>query len=356
MTEASIGRRPRILMVGTHLPPSSGNRSVGEGLAKRLRELGFNVRLTSSRRSKALRVADMLSTVWSARNSCDVVQLDVYSGAAFSWAEWVSRLVMMLGKPLVLTLHGGNLPEFARNHPRRVSRLFRRASAVTAPSQYLADALNDFHNDIQVIQNPLELDTYVYKKRDNPKANLIWLRAFHRIYDPVLAVRVLAQLAKTVPDARLTMIGPNKDGSLEEVIAEAKKSGVLDRISFAGGVPKSEVPNYLTGGDILLNTTTIDNAPVSVIEAMAAGLPVVSTNVGGIPYLIDNEHDGILVPAGDVNSMANAVTRLLDEPGLAGRLSENARQKAETYSWDSILPQWGELLSNVVEKTAARDA
>src|SRR6266566_4879436 len=78
---------PRILLVGTHLPPDAGSRSVGEGLAKGLRERGFAVRLTSKRRPRALRVLDMLSTVWSARRSYDVVQLDVYSGAAFSWAE-----------------------------------------------------------------------------------------------------------------------------------------------------------------------------------------------------------------------------------------------------------------------------
>jgi glycosyltransferase involved in cell wall biosynthesis len=151
---------PRILLVGTHLSPDKGSRSVGEGLAKRLQELGFVVRLTSRQRSKTFRVLDMLSTVWRARHSYDVVQLDVFSTDAFAWAEWVSRLVAALSKPLVLTLHGGNLPDFARNHPQRISRLFSRANVVTAPSRYLADALQTFRRDILVIPNPLDIEAY----------------------------------------------------------------------------------------------------------------------------------------------------------------------------------------------------
>jgi glycosyltransferase involved in cell wall biosynthesis len=353
-----IGKQafPRILLVGTHLPPNAGSRSVGEGLAERLQALGFAVRLTSKQRSKALRIADMLATVWSARHWYDVVQLDVYSGAAFFWAEWVSRAVQMLGKPLVLTLHGGNLPKFARNHPQRISRLFARAKAVTAPSRYLADALREFQRDIEVIPNPLDLEAYQYRQRDNLKAKLTWLRTFHRIYNPVLAVQVLARIASRFPEARLMMIGPDKDGSLAEVQAEAKRLGFLGQITFTGGVAKSQVPPLLSTGDIFLNTTTIDNTPVSVLEAMASGLNVVSTNVGGIPYLIENEHDGLLVPSGDADAMTAAVMRLLTDAGLATRLSRNARKKSESYSWDAILPLWKTLLTDAARTRSSRNA
>jgi len=345
MTKAARGDRPRILMVGTHLPPTVGSRSVGEGLAERLKKVGFAVRLVSAQKSRALRVADMLLTVWRARASYDLVQLDVYSGAAFSWAEWVSKLACRLGKPIVLTLHGGNLPEFARDHPRRISRLFSRASRITAPSQYLANALRNFQSDIDVIPNPLDLDSYQYQRRDSSRPRLIWLRTFHRIYDPLLAVRVLARVASRFPDAHLTMIGPDKDGSLAKVRAEAEKLGVLDRLTFTGGVDKTEVPRLLAMGDIFLNTATIDNAPVSVLEAMASGLDVVSTNVGGMTYLIENEREGLLVPPGDAEAMAGAVMRLLSDNELASRLSRNGRKRAELHGWDSILPQWERVLT-----------
>lgn len=347
---------PRILLVGIHLPPDAGSRSVGEGLAKKLRDIGFVVHLTSARRSKALRVAEMLYTVWSARHFYDVVQLDVYSTAAFSWAEWVSRLAQAFGKPLVLTLHGGNLPVFARNHPRRISRLFSRATAITAPSRYLADALQNFQREIQVIPNPVDLEAHQYKQRYTLKPTLIWLRTFHRIYDPGLAVQVLAKITSKIPEARLTMIGPDKDGSLAAVRAQAKRLGVLSQITFTGGVAKSDVPGLLSTSDIFLNTTTIDNSPVSVLEAMASGLAVVSTNVGGVPYLIEDAHDGILVPPGNADAMAAAVMRLLNEPALAARLSRNARNKAEAYGWEAILPRWENLFSDVARTRSSGNA
>ncbi len=328
---------------------------MAEGLATRLRDLGFTVGLTSRQRTRALRLADMLFTVWRTRSSYDLVQLDVYSGPAFWWAEWVSTLAAMLRKPLVLTLHGGNLPQFARRHPRRVSRLFSRAAAITAPSRYLADTLESFHTGIQVIPNALDLGVYQYRRRENPRPRLTWLRTFHLIYDPASAVQVLAHISSRFPDAHLLMIGPDKDGSLAKVREEAKRLGVFDQITFTGGVAKTDVPALLSSGDIFLNTATADNSPVSVIEAMASGLAVVSTNVGGMKYLIENEREGILVPPRDADAMASAVARLLSEPGLGSRLSVNARKKAEAHDWKAVLPMWEHVFADAYG-TKARNA
>lgn len=340
--------RPRVLVVGVHLPPNVGNRSAAAGLAERLRQRGFDVQLTSSRRSRTLRAVDMLVTAWVARHSYDLALVDVFAGAAFRWAEWVTRLLRAIRKPFVLTLRSGNLPDFARRHPRRVTRLLSSATAVTAPSRYLAEAMGSLRADVQVIPNPVALETYTYAERERPRPNLLWVRSFHRLYDPVLAVRVLARVASYADDAHLTMIGPDhRDGSHAHVRAEAERLGVLHRIVFTGGVPKSAVPGWLTTGDIFLNTTTVDNAPVSVLEAMATGLLVVSTSVGGIPYLVEHEKQAILVPSGDAGAMAEAVKRLLTEPGLAGRLSRNARVKAQTFGWELVLPQWEVLLQEV---------
>src|SRR6185436_16069131 len=100
---------------------------------------------------------------------------------------------------------------------------------------------------------------------------------------------------------RLTMIGPDKgDGSLQQTQRVAGERGVVNHISFVGGVPKREVPERLSHADIFLNTTNVDNTPVSVLEAMACGLCVVNTNVGGLPYLLEHEEDALLVPPADV--------------------------------------------------------
>lgn len=336
-----------MLFVGTFPPTDIGSRAPAEGLAERLRQAGFVIALTSRRRWRVSRAIDLLLTTWTARHSYDVAHVDVYSGAAFTWAEWVARLLRRMGKSFVLTLHGGNLPEFERAQPRRVARLLSSANAVTAPSRYLAAVMHGVRPDVRVIPNPLEIQAYRYVERQTPRARLIWLRTFHRIYDPVLAVRVLARIASHAHDAHLTMIGPDKDGTLAAVRAEAERLGVLDRVLVTGGVRKADVAEWLAKGEIFLNTSTIDNVPVSVLEAMATGLPVVSTAVGGIPYVLEHEKHALLVPPGDAEAMAEAVGRLLVEPGLAARLSRNARAKAETFAWEAVLPRWEDLLVEI---------
>src|SRR5262249_30944608 len=151
-------------------------------------------------------------------------------------------------------------------------------------------------------------------------------------YNPSLAIRVLQLLALRYQDVHLTMIGADKrDGARQATEALAHALAVRSRVDLREAVPKHAVPGGLRMGDIFLNTTTVDNAPVSVLEAMACGLCVVSTNVGGIPYLVDDGQDGLLVPPDDPGAMAHAVGRILDDPDLADRLSRNARRKAERF-------------------------
>ena len=141
------------------------------------------------------------------------------------------------------------------------------------------------------------------------------------------------------------MIGPDRgDGSRQAVEQAIETLGVAERVMLVGGVPKTEVPQWLNKGDVFINTTNIDNTPVSVIEAMACGLCVVSTNVGGIPYLLKDHHDSLLVPSADENAMAAAVRSILIDTNLSKRLSQNARASVEPFDWSIILPEWENLL------------
>ena len=131
----------------------------------------------------------------------------------------------------------------------------------------------------------------------------------------------------------VTLAGPQRP----RVAGEMR---VSNHISFVGGVPKSEVPERLSHADIFLNTTNVDNTPVSVLEAMACGLCVINTNVGGIPYMLRNEHDALLVAPNNAREMATAIRRVLCDPGLAARLSLNARREVEQFDWSAIFPSW----------------
>jgi glycosyltransferase involved in cell wall biosynthesis len=293
----------------------------------------------------------MLKTTWTKRGDYAVALVDVFSGPAFLWAEAVCWMLQRLGKPFVLTLHGGNLPTFSRRWPKRVGRLLASAVVVTTPSAYLLEQMQPYRSEMRLIPNPIDVANYEFHLRADPKPDLVWLRAFHETYNPSLAPRVLSELRTYFPAAHLTMIGPDKgDGSLARVRSAVDKWRLADAVSLAGPVHKTEIPTVLNRGDIFLNTTNFDNAPVSVVEAMACGLCIVSTKVGGIPYLLLDGHDALLVPPNDPPAMVAAVRRILTERGLAERLSRNARTKAEGFDWSIILPQWEQLLDEVAAK------
>ena len=339
--------RHAILMVGNFLSSSASIRFVCEDLADRFALEGWNVITTSSRASRAARLADMLATVWSRRRDYAVAQVDVYSGPAFFWAECAAALLAAIGKPVVLSLHGGNLPAFARRHPRRVRGLLGSANAVTSPSPYLARALRGFRGDIRVVPNPLDLDRYPFRLRSRARPRLVWLRAFHRIYRPELAPAMLAEVLRRHPGAELTMIGPDKgDGSLERTREAAARAGVAERVTFAGPVPKAEVAGRLAEADIFVNTTDVDNTPVSLLEAMACGLCVVTSDAGGIPDLVADRREAMVVPRGDAGALATAVCAVLEDPALAAALSRRGRARAEACDSSRVFELWRDVFSD----------
>ncbi len=335
-----------VLLVGNFLSAVGGSRGVCEELAIRLPAAGCNVFTTSSKKAQLPRLIDMLSTVWRQRHRYAVAHVDVFSGPAFFWAEAVCAALSFIGKPYILTLHGGSLPGFARRRPGRVRRLLRSAAVVTTPSRYLLESLAGYREDLRFIPNGLDVNAYSLRRTTASGPRLLWLRAFHRVYNPALAVRMMPLVLLKHPGAHLTMIGHDKgDGSLQEAEHLAARLKVARCIDFCGAVPKRDVPKILSGANIFLNTTNVDNAPVSIVEAMACGLCVVTTNVGGIPYLVDDEQDGLLVPQDNPQTMAAAVLRILDDAELADRLSRNGRQKAEQFDWSPIIREWRSLLA-----------
>ena len=199
--------KPGVLLIGNFLSATRGTRGVCEDLAMGLRAAGWSVITTSSRPSRFARLVDFLVTVWRQRNRYNVAQVDVYSGPSFWWAELVCWALRNLRKPYVLTLHGGNLPTFAQRHGKRVQRLLQTAPVVTTPSAYLFEHMRPYRQNLVRLPNSLELSKYPFKQRDHPVSNLVWLRAFHDIYNPSLAVKVIALLAKDCPSSTLVMIG-----------------------------------------------------------------------------------------------------------------------------------------------------
>jgi glycosyltransferase involved in cell wall biosynthesis len=160
-----------------------------------------------------------------------------------------------------------------------------------------------------------------------------------------MAISLLYELKKDYQGAELCMVGPDKDGSMEECKILSKELGISDSVLFTGKLTKKEWHKLSENYSVFLNTTNFDNTPVSVIEALALGLPVVSTSVGGIPYLLEDGKDALLVEKGNVLQMKDAVKSIIDDEKLASQLVINARKKAESFDWNKVKNNWNEVLN-----------
>lgn len=339
----------KILAISNFLSSSGGNRSIMEDLSDKLTGIGYTIIRTTTKKNKIFKGMDILLTLCRSINQIDLAIIDVFSGEAFLWAEIPALILKVFKKKYILVLRGGLLPEFQIRNRTRVSLLFSGASKIITPSHYLNSFFIEIDKNIEYLPNPISIDLYPIKIIDHPKANMIWLRAFHEIiYNPILAVDTIEKV-KDIKNVKLTMIGPDKgDGSFQKVKNLITEYNLHNNIYLVKGIPKNEVPTYLSKGDIFINTTNVESFGQSVLEAAACGLPIVTTNVGELAYLWQHEKDALLVPPNDPEAMAAAVRRLLTEPGLAEHLSVNARKKAEQFDWGVILPQWEKLFEEVL--------
>jgi glycosyltransferase involved in cell wall biosynthesis len=322
-------------------------KTQGEILADLFMSSGYPVRLTSVIPNRALRMTDIILSLIKWRKEIDIVNLSVFSGPGFVASDIASLVAKWLGKPLVFVLRGGNLPDFSMRHPQWVRRVFNRCDALVSPSGFLAHFFREWGFDVKVIPNVIPIENYPFRLRQGVQPNLLWMRTFHPLYHPEMAVEVLKLLREKYPHVCLTMAGQEK-GLLDSVKSLAAQYDLLGSIRFAGFLETSGKQREFVAHDIYLHTNRIDNMPVSVVEAAAFGLPVVATKVGGISYLLEHERTALFVENGDVHGMANAVMRLIEEPGLCTKLSENGRKLAESCSWENVRPEWENLFEELL--------
>ena len=332
-----------LLYLGNQLSKKNKTPTTIDVLSELLTKEHYQVITASSINNKILRLFNMLWFIMKYRKWLHYTLIDTYSTQNFYYAYLSSQLCRLLKLKYIPILHGGNLPERLIKSKTLSRAIFKHAYINVTPSKYLKHKFSDYgYNNVIEIPNSIHLKNYVLKKRVVTKPKLFWVRSFSKTYNPLLAISIMKQLLDNNIEAELCMVGPEKDGTLKTAKAYAKKLNV--RVKFTGKLKKTEWIKLSKEYNIFINTTNFDNMPVSVIEAMALGLPIISTNVGGIPYLIEKDINGLLVKPNDPALFVQAIQSLILNPKRVHILTENARTKAEAFDWDIIKNEWNALL------------
>ncbi len=345
-------RQRRVLLIGPAVPPYGGIAIQGKLMHDLMRAEGIEARYLASNLPfpKGFRFLDRLRGVrpffrsayfctqlWNLLRDAEVVHIFACSWLYFYVIVCPSLLLSRLrGKRVILNYRGGLADDFLRRAAWCLRPFFRMADVVTAPSRFLVNVIGRrIGIPVEVVPNIVNFDRFVYRERNPLAPRMIVTRHLLKLYDIESVIRAFGHVQRRFPEASLLVVGT---GDQESFLRSLVRTLGLRNVEFLGYVPQAQLPALYDRCDILLNGSRADNFPGSLVEGAAAGLVVVSTNAGGIPYIFEHEKSALLVEPGDWQSLGAAVLRVLDEPGLARRIERAALENCRRYSWQNIRP------------------
>jgi L-malate glycosyltransferase len=289
-------------------------------------------------RTIATSVAYVASLLRRLRNQ-DVIHVFSASYWSFILAPGPAVLIgRAYGKRVLLNYHSGEALDHLSKWHRSTNAILSRASAIVVPSEYLVDVFQRFGFQADAISNFVPVDQIPYRTRRTLRPVFLANRNFAAHYNVGCVLRAFALIQHAVPESRLIVAG---DGEERAALHALSSDLGLRDVEFVGQVPPGTMAALYDKADIYLNASNVDNMPMSIIEAFAAGLPVVTTRAGGIPKIVSNGVNGLMVDLDDHSAMSDAALRLLSSPSLVEDLTLRARTEVlDRYTWSSVLRLW----------------
>ncbi len=265
--------------------------------------------------------------------------------AKFYMAGDLNTITKIVQKKIILTVHGGSIPARMDKKPARFLKALKRSDVITCPSEFLHQYLIGFNIPSLLIRNPVNIAEYKFQQKKFLRPRIIWMRAFEDVYNPSMAIRVAALLAKKYRSFKMVMAGK---GIMENGIKQmALEYGLTDKIIFPGYISLQQKIAFSNEYDIYICTNSVDNAPVTFIEFMALGLPIVSTNAGGIPFIIKDGETGLLADVDDDAAMVEQIERLIEDSILSQKMIRNACEYAKQYDDRIVVEKWKEIFDRL---------
>lgn len=339
-------KNKKFLYIGNKLSRYGFTPTGVETLGTKLAEV-CDLTTVSNKINIFTRLFEMFWILFKGRNIYSLVLIDTYSSKAFFYAILCSIICRFLKIKYIPILRGGDLPYRLKKSPYLSKQIFKYSYLNISPSNYLKNIFYKYDFKVKFIPNFIDIDKYPFLLREICSPKIFWVRSFHEVYNPQMAIYTLSELLKEIPDSSLCMVGPDKDGSLDKCKILSKRLGISEKVKFTGILSKKDWTLLSEQYDIFINTTNQDNHPVSVIEIMALGLPIISTNAGSLSSLHEDQIDALMVEKNDYFEMKNKIVSVLKNKKLAKKLSRNSRYKAERYDWTILKNEWLKVFSSI---------
>ncbi|HEY0003478.1 MAG TPA: glycosyltransferase family 4 protein [Pyrinomonadaceae bacterium] len=277
---------------------------------------------------------------------CDILHVSSAALSSFMLVTTPAIIIgKLFGKRVVLNYHAGQAEEHLRDWRRTAIPTIRLADAVAVSSGWLVDVFARQGLKARAIFNHVELDQFRFRERSPLRPVFLSNRNFDPIYNVPCVLRAFARIQARFPEARLIVAG---DGVQRPEIERLTRELQLSNVEFKGLVEPEKMAALCDEADVYLNASNVDNTPLSILEAFASGLPVVTTNAGGIPYMVRHEETGLMVQMNDHQALAASALRLLDEEGLAVKIARQAHAECDKYRWSAVRGEWLRLYQEVM--------
>jgi len=342
--------RTTIALVGPLPPPSGGMANQTEQLARLLAEAGLAVEVVQVNRPlkpdwlermrwlRALvRLVPYAVRLWRCAGRVDLMHVMANSG--WAWHLYAAPAIWIAhahGVPVIVNYRGGEAGAFMARQSAWVRPTLRRAYAVVVPSGFLEAVFRRHDVETEIVPNVIDLSRFHPDPARAPGRHLIVTRNLEDIYDIGNAIRAFARIRESFPDATLTVAGSGP--RLPDLERLAIELGVRERVRFTGRLDNEKVADLYRQADLVLNPSTADNMPISLLEGLASGVPIVSTNVGGIPFLVEDRRTAMLVPPREPARMAEAALEVMSHPERAYQLRAAGIECARRFTWDEVRP------------------
>ena len=332
----------KVLLIANYKPGTGGISGQVEKLHAYLDKEGVVNEVFSTKGSLAYRIQVPFKLLKVAKDY-DVLHVHTCSHWGFITTVlgvWAGK---RLKKKVVVTYHGGGAEQFFSRHPRLVKKYLCQTDANIVLSGFLGNVFDKFQIPYTVIPNIVELEEGRFCPRATIEPTFISIRTLSPLYNIECIIKAFKVVKKACPSARLTIVG---DGPSRDSLEQFVRSESIQDVTFVGRVDNARIYEYLNQSDIMLSAPRIDNMPVSVLEGFNAGLLVISSNVGGVPYMIEDEVNGLLFESNNSMALAEKMMWALSHQDESHNMIDNAKEAVKFYSWECVREKIFELYNS----------